>query len=488
MAVRFLEITLENAKRLGFYTEVPKEFRLSVTKWYVKTGETLSGREDENTGELFGDVVLEVDVSEGGKGIVEIEAQEWEIGSRIVRYVIDEGQEIRVNLYEKPLSLAELEVADSAPLKPVEPAVVPVKEGPSQPQKPFRATPVARRTAEEHNVSFEAVLRWLGVDDRRVEKEDVLRFVEHLRSTPEEKTLRAAPATRKLAQKLGIDLRAVAPSGAYGIVTENDVLSHTAPAPAVEESISSPAGLVRPTPLRAAIAKNLAEAWSSVPIAGDAVEMNAEPLMALYRNSRDLFAELHGTPLRLDHFFVAASAWLLARPEFTILNAKWIVHEESFNGPAIAFQDAVNVGIAVAIPPSATKSGYSELVTPVVRNADKRSFPEIAREANRVIGDALAGKPKMQDQAGPTFIANNVGAPIEWMGKRFPGGEIPNPVVPFGVTALAAFGAVRDTPQGKRMVVAFRFDHRICDGYEAIRFLRALQESLEHPETLLFLR
>ena len=60
MAKKVLEITINTAKRLGFYNEVPPEVEGELTRWFIKEGETIGFIEDKNTGVKVGRVICSV--------------------------------------------------------------------------------------------------------------------------------------------------------------------------------------------------------------------------------------------------------------------------------------------------------------------------------------------------------------------------------------------------------------------------------------------
>lgn len=376
---------------------------------------------------------------------------------------------------------------------------------PTRPEpRPTRihVSPVAQRMLREHEIDLDDVVAWLRPPKDRVNKEDVEAFIRHreagsLSEKPD--VIRAVPAARQKAREAKIDISAIQGSGEYDTITVSDVekiLDAKREAPA-EKPVSPDVyhGIaVRRFALsrrREAIAKNMQEAWR-MPIAGGSVDVDPASLLQLREKLKGPFERDYGVKLRLEYFIVKACAHLLAS-EFPILNSCWQEEQRT----VLLYQD-VNVGITVAMPPEITESGISELAIPVIHTANEKTVAQIANEAHALIAAALAGKPSPGSESGLTFIVNNVGAPVSWRGMDFAGDEYPSPIPAPGTAAILAFGAVRQEwqgppshkateGQGKRMALTIRFDHRVCDGSEPIRFLRALGYLIENPEQILLL-
>lgn len=465
MARRYLEITKETAARAGFYKGLPPNpIGWEVIKWYKKEGEVIQGVKNDDTGTVTGEIILYLANTE--KGAKDIEAEDWEIGAQIVKILLPEGSPIEIDLHKEPLRLAELEVADDGGKA----------DGgkPETPQKKVRITPLAEEAMLKLKVKADDVIASLPEGSEELTAEHVKEF-----AASKPSGIKAAPKTRQVAKERGIDLATIPPSGPDSIIRLQD-LENTAKRPEfVPEAEEDDYEIIKPTMRRRGTARHMSEVLK-IPHAGPDSDVNPTPLLELRERLKEPFEKLHGLKLRIDHFFVAACAWLLKQQELRILNGYW--HEEK-----IHLYRHINVGVAVTIPPEKTSSGFSELVVPSVKNAGKLSFVEIAIETERLIAEAVGGNPKMEDLLGATFTVNNTGAPVEWRGMKFPGAEFPNSVMVPRTAAILSFGAAREENGQKKMRLSLRFDHRICDGYEATRFIRALQYLIEHPEQILAL-
>jgi pyruvate dehydrogenase E2 component (dihydrolipoamide acetyltransferase) len=136
----------------------------------------------------------------------------------------------------------------------------------------------------------------------------------------------------------------------------------------------------------------------------------------------------------------------------------------------------VDVSVAVAVPDG--------LVTPVVRDADRKGVREIAREVRELAGKARSKKLTPEEMTNGTFSLSNLGM---YGIEEF--AAVINP--PEGV--ILAVGAVRDEPvvkggqivAGKRMKVTLSCDHRVVDGALGARWLAVFKTIVEQPVLML---
>jgi pyruvate dehydrogenase E2 component (dihydrolipoamide acetyltransferase) len=136
----------------------------------------------------------------------------------------------------------------------------------------------------------------------------------------------------------------------------------------------------------------------------------------------------------------------------------------------------VHLGVAVSLPEG--------LITPVVRNADRKHVVEISREVKDLAARARDKKLKPEEFTGSTFTVSNLG-----MMDVAEFTAIINPPE----SAILAVGAVRKVPVvkddrvavGHRMKVTLSSDHRVVDGALAAQFLAEVRRLLENPVGLL---
>jgi len=292
----------------------------------------------------------------------------------------------------------------------------------------------------------------------------------------------AAPATRKLARELGVDLREVAPSGSSGRVTREDVERHAtggprpaaaaAPAPA-----AAPAAPPKPSAgderipvrgLRKRIFENMARSKHTAAHFHYIEECDVGRLIELRDRARP-HAEKAGVKLTFLPFIVKATvAALKLHPR---LNS--VIDEQAMEH---VLRKTYDIGIAMA-----TEGG---LMVPVVRGADRLSILEIAREIDRLAVAARDGKSQREDLGGSTFTVSS-------LGKL--GGLMAPPIINYpevgimGVHAIKRKPVVRgnDIVVGDVMLLSFSFDHRIIDGDVGAVFAQEIVSFLENPDRLL---
>lgn len=294
----------------------------------------------------------------------------------------------------------------------------------------------------------------------------------------------AAPAVRKLAFELGIDLAEVTPSAANGRVTMEDVRAHASrpkAAPARTEQAaplevaptlvpSIPTEDVREplTGLRKRIAEHMERSWRTIPHATAFDELDASGLVAL-RHALLPAAEKRGT--RLTYMPLLIKLLIPVLKEFAIFNAS--LDEEKRE---IIYKRSYHLGVAAASPEG--------LLVPVLRDADKLSVLEIAVRIERLIEGAKKRTLALNEVSGSTFTLNNVGS--------F-GGSSGTPIINHPEVAILAVGKIEEKAVVRngtiiiqpRMPLALSFDHRLIDGALAGAFLARFKELVENPQQLL---
>lgn len=312
------------------------------------------------------------------------------------------------------------------------------------------------------------------------------------RSTPARHVL-AAPAVRKRAFELGIDIEQVTPSNPNGRVSLDDVESFAqkskstpsptpvvtrfiASAPSAPESTASEAPAPAPaqderqplTGLRKRIAEHMERSWRTIPHATAFGEVDATALIAL-RDSLKPAAEQRG--VRLTYMPLLAKLLLPVLKEFPIFNAS--LDEERRE---IIYKHSYHIGIATATPEG--------LLVPVLRNADRLTLLEIAASVDRLIEGAKKRTLSLPEVSGSTFTLNNVGS--------F-GGGTGTPIINHPEVAILAVGRIEEKAVVQHgaivarpiMPLAISFDHRLIDGALAGTFMNRFKELVEHPQQLM---
>jgi pyruvate dehydrogenase E2 component (dihydrolipoamide acetyltransferase) len=291
----------------------------------------------------------------------------------------------------------------------------------------------------------------------------------------------AAPATRKLARELGVDLRRVEPSGSSGRVTREDVERHAQGAPAPRAAAPAPAPAAPPPVkvaegdervpirgLRKRIFENMARSKHTAAHFNYIEEVDVGRLIELRDRARP-HGEKQGVKLTFLPFIVkAVVAALKLHPR---LNS--VVDEQAMEH---VVKKTYDIGIAMA-----TDAG---LMVPVVRHADRRSVLEIAREIDRLAVAARDGKSQREDLGGSTFTVSS-------LGKL--GGFVAPPIINHPEVGIMGVHAIKKKPVvrgneivvGDVMMLSFSFDHRIIDGDVGALFAQEVVSYLENPDRLL---
>jgi pyruvate dehydrogenase E2 component (dihydrolipoamide acetyltransferase) len=297
----------------------------------------------------------------------------------------------------------------------------------------------------------------------------------------------AAPATRKLARELDVDLRRVSPTGPNQRVTREDVEAHArggssehAPEPAAPAHAPAP---LAPAPrltdvqgdqriplrgMRRRIFENMARAKRTAAHFTYFEECEVSPLIEL-RNRIKPYAEAEGVKINFLPIIVKAVIASLRKNPW--LNA--LVDDEKGE---LVLKSTFDIGIAVA-----TDNG---LIVPVVRGAERLTMFEISREIDRLSSEAREGKSRREDLGGSSFTVTS-------LGKL--GGSFATPVINYPEVGILYVPQIKQKPVvkdgqivvGNVMNLGVSFDHRVIDGHTGASFVQELCELLQDPDRLL---
>jgi 2-oxoglutarate dehydrogenase E2 component (dihydrolipoamide succinyltransferase) len=293
-------------------------------------------------------------------------------------------------------------------------------------------------------------------------------------------TANATPLARKLADDHGVDLGNLTGTGAHGRIREQDVLAYVqaggnGKAPGSGAKPERAKSVSRMSPLRQRVASRLVEAQQTAAMLTTFNECDMTEVMALRKKYKEPFSEKHGVNLGFMSFFVKA----VVRGLKAQSSVNSYIVEDDAGKPAIQSHDYCDIAIAVASPKG--------LVVPVLRNADTLSFAEIEAGIKDLAVRARDGKIALEEMSGGTFTITNGGIFGSLMST-----PILNPPQS-GILGMHAIKnrAVEDPRNPGQvairpmMYLALSYDHRIVDGEGAVKFLVAVKEAIEEPETLL---
>jgi pyruvate/2-oxoglutarate dehydrogenase complex dihydrolipoamide acyltransferase (E2) component len=298
----------------------------------------------------------------------------------------------------------------------------------------------------------------------------------------------AAPATRKLARELDVDLRKVAPSGPNERVTREDVEAFAKGGSKSSQPAAEPARAKEEAPAPSAPRPVADKGDEHVPIRGmkkrmfEAMtrskrtaahftyweETEVSDLMALRERLKPL-ADSEGVKLNFLPLIVKAVVAALRRNPG--MNA--VVDDEKGE---LIIKHTYDIGIAVA-----TDNG---LIVPVLRGADQRGIVDISREIDRLSSESRAGKARREDLGGSSFT-------ITSLGKL--GGSFATPVINYPEVGILYIPQIKQKPVvkngqiviGNTMNLGMSFDHRVVDGATGASFTQDVAAMLQDPDRLL---
>lgn len=301
----------------------------------------------------------------------------------------------------------------------------------------------------------------------------------------------AAPAVRKMALEMGVNLADVPGSGPAGRVLPDDLKQYAEqqkakPAPPEPKPTprSEPAKAPAPLParqpgeekveeealqgLRRRIAERMEVAWD-IPHVTTFDEVDVSKLVALRRQLQPE-AEQRGTRLTYLPFIIKATVQALKENPY--LNASLDMERRK-----ILHHRYYHIGIATAVPDG--------LLVPVIRHADQLNLIQLAQELQRLAEQAQERKLSVEELSGSTFSITNTGSY---------GGYHGTPIINPPEVAILGTGRIEEKPiavDGEVVVrpmlpLALSFDHRLIDGVAAGQFVARLK-ALLHDPNLLFL-
>lgn len=297
----------------------------------------------------------------------------------------------------------------------------------------------------------------------------------------------AAPSIRKMARELGIDLTRVRGSQAGGRIALEDLRDYvqrlqqiafqrgeTPPGPPQEPTgaTARPAeaidfskwGAVRRekmSALRRTVSRRMSQAWA-IPKINQFDDADITRLLALRKKYAAAY-EKKQAHLTLTPFILAVIAKALRKYPRLNTSIDEAAHE-------IVFKEYCHIGVAVD-----TAAG---LIVPVLRDVNKKSLVELARELNQLTAKTRQRKITIEELQGATFTISNQGSI---------GGGYFTPIIYAPQVAILGVGQSGPKPvvrDGKVVVrtlmpLCLSYDHRVLDGGDALRFLKEIVCGLE---------
>ncbi|TGK83889.1 pyruvate dehydrogenase complex dihydrolipoamide acetyltransferase [Leptospira montravelensis] len=425
----------------------------TIVKWLKKEGDSVSP----------GDIIAEVETD---KAVMEMEAFESGV---LLKILHTEGAKLKVGqalaVIGKPGEDVTSLLADLPNPTPNQTKVETTQAKETQTTKPSVA-------ASTPNVSSskETETKQTSINSVNTTVTPVAEFTEANRGGLR---VLASPLAKSIAIEHGVDLHTVMGTGPDGRITKKDVLDTLSQGSGNSRStgvaVSRSDEVVTLNGMRKTIAKRLTESKQNLPHFYLNVDVNAKAMESfrteLLEFQKHLDPELQVKVSLNDIVVKATAAALRFHPK---VNA-------SFQGDSILQFGRVDVGIAVSLD--------GGLLTPVIRNADKKSILEISKEVKELAKRARERKLKPEEFSGGTFTISNLGM---YGISRF------TAIINEPESGILAVGSVEDKPvvengavvAGRVLSLTLSCDHRVIDGAVGAEFLRTLKSLLEQPSLM----
>jgi pyruvate dehydrogenase E2 component (dihydrolipoamide acetyltransferase) len=297
----------------------------------------------------------------------------------------------------------------------------------------------------------------------------------------------AAPAIRKIARELDLDLTRVRGSEAGGRINLADLRAYvrklqdlafqnTAPATApvaaatpaarTTEAIDfakwGPIRREKMSPLRRTVSRRMVESWTSIPKINQFADADISALLALRKKYAPAYEKI-GTHLTLTSFIL----FILGRALKNHPRANASIDEVSLE---IVYKDYCHIGVAV--------DSEGGLIVPALRDADKKDLLQISSDLHALTEKTRQRKISIEELQGGSFTISNQGSV---------GGGHFTPIIYAPQVAILGIGQGQAKPVAIDGKIAIRtilplclaYDHRVLDGADAVRFLKDIIAGLE---------
>ena len=423
----------------------------TLATWHKKEGDTVKS----------GDVIAEIETD---KATMEVEAVDEGVIGKIL---VPEGTEnVAVNT---PIAVLLEEGEDAGALKGGAAAPAAKPEAAAKAEAPAASAPAAQPPAQPAPAPAAAAKAGDSHDDR----------------------VFASPLARRMAQQAGVDLSALKGTGPNGRVVKADIeaaLAGGVPA-AKPAAAAAPAAASAPAPaaakpaaagpnakqladaygipysehkhsnMRKVVARRLSESKQTVPHFYLTVDIQLDALLKLRKELNDR----GDVKLSVNDLIIKAAA--LALRKVPAANTSW-------TDDALIQYERVDISVAVATP--------GGLITPIIKDADRKGLGAISSEMKDLAARARDGKLKPEEYQGGTFSISNLGM---FGIKDF--AAIINPPQ----SCILAVGAGTQQPVVKDGALAIAtvmsctlsVDHRVVDGAVGAEYLAALKVLIEAP-------
>ncbi|MDR2609747.1 MAG: pyruvate dehydrogenase complex dihydrolipoamide acetyltransferase [Rickettsiales bacterium] len=280
-----------------------------------------------------------------------------------------------------------------------------------------------------------------------------------------ESRIKISPLAKKIAQNENVDIKRLKGTGPYGRIIKADVLEFLDGGIQIENrERSSEDVVVEASNMRQVIAQRLVESKQNIPHFYLTVDCQVDKLISLKNeiNSAD-----ESNKVTINDLIIKAVAFSMKK--FPDVNSSWI------DDKVLRYAN-IDISIAVALEDG--------LITPIVKNADKKSILSISKEVKDLVSRARSGKLRPEEFQGGGFTISNLGM---FGIKTF--SAIINPPQ----SCIMAVGTSKKQPIvinekieiAEIMMVTLSVDHRTVDGALGAKFLNAFKHYIENPLAML---
>lgn len=297
------------------------------------------------------------------------------------------------------------------------------------------------------------------------------------------KKVLATPVARKLAKDLGVDIGTVEGTGPNGRVMKEDInksKSEKSTSSVSEKQARKPETLhidssleesitrIPLTRIRKTISEQMSKSRFTIPHTTAMEEIDVSNLYEFRNKYKDILSEEDVNITYLPFVIKAITLALKELPEF---NASLDEEKEE-----LVLKHFYHIGIATD-----TDRG---LMVPVLKDADKKSVVQIAKEIEDLSTRAKDNKVDISELRGSSFTITNYGSI---------GGLFGIPIINYPESAILGLGRIVKKPIvrddeiiiGRVLPLSLSYDHRIIDGASGVRFISILAKLLADPEVLL---
>jgi len=286
--------------------------------------------------------------------------------------------------------------------------------------------------------------------------------------------VRASPLARRIAEERGVDLAGVRGSGPGGRIVKKDVESAVAGAPAAPKPAAAPpapsvapaqAEAIEMSRMRQAIARRMSQSKRESPHYYLLVDVDMTEAMALRKQINDAVEEEERASVN-DLIVRACAIALQQHPQFNVT-----ADGERFEG-----QPAQHVCIAIALPDG--------LIAPAIIDAGAKSLREIARESKDLAERARGGSLRPEELTAGTFTITNLGGyGVETLIGIIQPPQ--TAILGVGTVMEQPVAREGQVVVRQLMKLALSADHRVTDGAQGAQFLSEIKSLLEKPISLL---